>query len=200
MKEADIIVVGAGAAGLMAARELGRRGVRVLILEARERIGGRIYPFPEKEFGYPAQGGAEFVHGDAPLTHALAEEAGFSIVPMDGGEIWSVRHGEPIKASGGPTEDPIFLEHRQYIKEKLGEVRADIPISQFIKKYLEGEKFEKLRDWIIDMVENYDLADPEKISTYSLGEEWLLGGEWKQGRIKEGYGKLVEFLESLTVF
>jgi phytoene dehydrogenase-like protein len=62
------VVVGAGAAGLMTARELARAGKRVTILEARNRCGGRIYPLPVEEFGYKAEGGAEFVHGAAPVT------------------------------------------------------------------------------------------------------------------------------------
>ena len=69
------VVVGAGAAGLMAARELVRAGKRVTILEARDRCGGRIYPLPAEEFGYPAEGGPEFVHGAAPVTRALMREA-----------------------------------------------------------------------------------------------------------------------------
>jgi len=58
-----IVVVGAGAPGLIAARELGRAAKRVTILEAREAYGGRIHPLPFAEFGYPAEGGAEFIHG-----------------------------------------------------------------------------------------------------------------------------------------
>ncbi|MGC1576519.1 MAG: NAD(P)-binding protein, partial [Beijerinckiaceae bacterium] len=48
-----VLLVGAGAAGLMACRELLRAGKRVTILEARHRCGGRIYPLPASEFGYP---------------------------------------------------------------------------------------------------------------------------------------------------
>jgi monoamine oxidase len=70
----DIVVIGAGAAGLMAASELARVGKRVTILEARDRCGGRIHPLPAADFGYPAEGGAEFVHGEAPVTHGLLRE------------------------------------------------------------------------------------------------------------------------------
>src|SRR5258705_12733441 len=79
-----IVIIGAGAAGLMAARELGRAGKRVTVLEARDRCGGRIDPLPAAEFGYPAEGGAEFVHGKAPVTRALLREAGLSLMPIEG--------------------------------------------------------------------------------------------------------------------
>ena len=66
----NFLIIGAGAAGLIAARELARAGKRVTVVEARDRCGGRIYPLPIREFGYPAEGGAEFVHGAAPVTRA----------------------------------------------------------------------------------------------------------------------------------
>src|SRR5437868_6319757 len=78
------IVVGAGAAGLMTARELARAGKRVTILEARDRCGGRIYPLPADEFGYPAEGGAEFVHGAATVTRSVMRAAGLSLLPRAG--------------------------------------------------------------------------------------------------------------------
>jgi monoamine oxidase len=71
-----IVVIGAGAAGLMAARELARAGRRVKLLEARDRCGGRIYPLPAGEFGYAAEGGAEFIHGEAPVTQACCARRG----------------------------------------------------------------------------------------------------------------------------
>src|SRR5207249_352417 len=82
--DADIIIVGAGAAGLMAARELSERGKKVFVLEARERIGGRICPLPQEVWGYPAQGGAEFIHGEAPVTHELLKEASLTLVEPEG--------------------------------------------------------------------------------------------------------------------
>ena len=76
------LIVGAGAAGLMAARELARARKKVTILEGRDRCGGRIYPLSAQEFGYPAEGGAEFVHGAAPVTRASTREARLSLIPI----------------------------------------------------------------------------------------------------------------------
>ena len=87
-----IVVIGAGAAGLMAARELAREGKRVTIVEARDRCGGRIHPLPSPDFGYPAEGGAEFVHGEAPVTNGLLREAGLSLLTIEGMQ-WTVEDG-----------------------------------------------------------------------------------------------------------
>src|SRR6516165_5970587 len=87
-----IVVIGAGAAGLIAARELGRAGKKVTVLEARDRCGGRIHSLPTAEFGYPAEGGAEFVHGEAPVTRSLLREAGLSLLPVQGAR-WTAAQG-----------------------------------------------------------------------------------------------------------
>lgn len=71
----DVVIVGSGAAGLAALRELDRAGMRVLCLEARDRIGGRIYTVRDSRSPIPIELGAEFVHGLPPEIVDVAESA-----------------------------------------------------------------------------------------------------------------------------
>ena len=74
----DVIVIGAGMAGITAARTLSRAGYSVAVLEARDRIGGRI--FTQYDFcDGPVEGGAEFVHGREAATLKEVHQAGLSL-------------------------------------------------------------------------------------------------------------------------
>jgi monoamine oxidase len=72
MTSPDVVVIGAGAAGLLAASTLVAAGIEPLVLEARDRIGGRILTERVDDLVAPVELGAEFVHGTARLTHRLA--------------------------------------------------------------------------------------------------------------------------------
>ena len=76
----EVVIVGAGAAGLAAARELARQDVRVLVLEARARLFGRVDTLRDPAWPQPVERGAEFLHGATPLTNALARR---SRVPVE---------------------------------------------------------------------------------------------------------------------
>ncbi len=182
----DTIIVGAGAAGLMAARELSRTGKRVLILEARDRVGGRIYPLSEKEFGYEAMGGAEFVHGPAPVTSALIEEAGLTMQHPT--EWWSVLDGEPTI-----SERPSV--HKAPLEERLKALTIDMTVMRFLDMYFPSPEHDDLREFMLQWVEGYDAGDPEKSSAFAVRDELLLAGQWQQRNLREGYGALIAFLE-----
>jgi monoamine oxidase len=128
-----IIVIGAGAAGLMAARELGRAGRKVTILEARDRCGGRIHPLPSTDFGYGAEGGAEFIHGEAPVTHGLLREAGFSLLPIQGAR-WTMQDG---KLSREDSQDP----HEAELHKALQELKHDLTVAEFLRRRFAGPEY-----------------------------------------------------------
>jgi len=175
-----------GCCGPMTGRELARAGKRVTVLEARDRYGGRIYPLPAQEFGYPAEGGAEFVHGAAPLTRALMREAGLSLSPIEGTD-WSVRGG-----AFSPDESPP--PHAGRLHQALRDLKTDLPVAEFLETHFADRRYGELRRTITGMVEGYDAADPRRASTFALRDEWMGLGLGQQGRIVEGYGALIEYL------
>lgn len=100
--DAEVIVIGAGAAGLAAAMALREAGRDALVLEARGRLGGRIWT--DHSFGPgPIELGAELIHGEGAATHGLARAAGVAVTQVDryGGLRWS---------DGGPARPVDALE------------------------------------------------------------------------------------------
>jgi monoamine oxidase len=184
-----LLVVGAGAAGLMAADELARAGKQVTVLEARSRCGGRICTLPAEEFGYPAEGGAEFIHGAAPVTRALMREARLSLLP-DAGSSWSTR-------SGALSVDNSQTPHVNQLHRVLRDLKTDLSVAEFLERHFAGRKYDELRRRITRMVEGYDAADPRRFSTFALRDEWMSRGLGEHGRLSEGYGALIKHLETV---
>ena len=181
-----IVVIGAGAAGLMVARELAAAGRRVTILEARERCGGRIDPLPASEFGYAAEGGAEFIHGEAPVTHALLREARLSLQTIKG-QRWTFEGGA---LSHRHLRDP----HEGDLHAALSTLTDDMSVTDFLGRYFAGPQYDRLRRFVERMVQGYDAADPSRASILALREEWMGTGRSTQARIVGGYGALIDFL------
>ena len=186
MNYPEILIVGGGAAGLMAARELSKAGYAVTVLEARNRCGGRIHTLNGELFFKSAERGAEFIQGDLPVTLNLLKEAGIAIKPADG-ELWQHRNGKFKKGGEFNSWDVVL--------EKLGELKEDISIQQFLDKEFPGDEYSELRYTVIRFVSGYDTADPARASSIALGNEWNNEDEGAQHRVEGGYGAMISYLE-----
>ena len=186
MNQADIVVIGAGAAGLIAAQRLSSEGRRVIILEARPRIGGRINTISKQPFSRHIEGGAEFVHGNLPLTLDLLKEAGIEYTPVRG-EMWQHKKGQLIQ-----QED--FLPDGEIIAQKLQDLERDISLNEFLLTHFSDNKYTDLREDIRRFVEGYDAADVNRASVAALASEFAEQEE-DQYRIKGGYISILSYLE-----
>jgi monoamine oxidase len=181
----DVIVIGAGAAGLMAAWELAQTGKRTAIIEAKGRIGGRTYTIHDNNFELPVELGAEFVHGNLELTLMLLKKAGVDKYKVSG-DIWQ-NEDEELNEQGD------FVEDYSALNKKFDELREDISVADFIKDFLTGNEFEEARFTLKNYVEGYYAADTHKASTFSLKEE-LNTSDDEQYRIEGGYIKIIDYL------
>src|SRR5512133_3628069 len=89
----DVIIIGAGVAGLAAALELTRAQKSVLVLEARDRIGGRIWTRFDDALHTPVELGAEFIHGRPREIWDIVDHAGMRVAEVDGDNYCVDNHG-----------------------------------------------------------------------------------------------------------
>lgn len=178
--QADVLVIGAGAAGLAAAAELARAGRSVLIVEARDRIGGRCDTRRLPGIAVPVELGAEFIHGRPPATYSLMEKAGVAAID-------STR--TQLLASDARLRPVNMFTHAQTVarrKLKGGDVS--------FRAFLARQRLPRLtRTLATMMVQGFDAADPRLASAREILDEWTAVSS-AQPRPNGGYGPLLEFL------
>lgn len=186
MMKDSILIIGAGAAGLVAARALAKNGKKVTVLEARNHTGGRIHTLYDESFFDRAELGAEFIHGDLPVTLGLLQEAGIIAQPSSAA-MWQYQDGKFVK-------EQQQVEHWDLVMKKLAELKQDIPIALFLDTHFADDKYKAIRQSVNRFVAGYDTADPTKASAFALRNEWQNEDDDAQHRIPDGYCALISYL------
>ncbi|MGO9833600.1 MAG: flavin monoamine oxidase family protein [Polyangiaceae bacterium] len=183
MSGPDVIVVGAGVAGLTVARDLTAAGLRVLLLEARRRLGGRIMTHHTPDG--PIELGAEFVHGAVEEILGVAAGAGLALRETD-------RNAAPGPRGGASPRTDSFSAIDALLAHAAG---GDEESFQHLVDRVDIDAGTKAR--ALGFVEGYHAADPAKISVQSLLDNTAADerpGAERQFRFARGYDGLVTAL------
>lgn len=187
MEDNNIIIIGAGAAGLMAAYTLVKAGKKVTVLEALSRTGGRIHTVTGN-FEAPVELGAEFVHGNLPVTLSLFKEAGIEACSANA-EMWQYQNGRF-------TQNHEFIDGIDILIDTLNNLKEDMPVYNFMQQNFAGSEFTRMRSQITSFIAGYDTASVHDASTFSLRNELSNEGEDNQYRPEGGYQRLINYLKS----
>src|SRR5438874_1418271 len=156
----DCLVIGAGLAGLTAARRMADAGVRVTVVEARGRAGGRVHTFIDPAWPVPIEAGAEFVHGDVPDLELALRHAGLETYPVRD-RHWLVRHHQLVEFDFEQLWRPVAKR----LAEHAG---PDLAFADFLDQ--SGlELAPEERALIVSYVEGFNAADARDVSTAWLG-------------------------------
>jgi monoamine oxidase len=187
---ADVLIIGAGAAGLAAARELAAAGLSVCVLEARERIGGRIYTQHEAESALPIELGAEFIHGAPPETLKLVERA--RLLLCDTPERhWYLRAGVLTKSDEFWAKLDDVMAQMAHVGER------DQSFQDFLAAYEQRHDLGAAREMAEMYVQGFHAARPERIGVHGLNKvneaADRIDGH-KQFRLLDGYDRIAQWL------
>lgn len=182
----NIYIIGGGAAGLMAAYRLVKAGHRVTVLEARNRLGGRIHTLNNQQSFAHAELGAEFIHGNLPVTKQLLDEAGIKYYKT-GFEMWQYDDGTF-------NQNEEFIEGWTDFLKKLDELQEDMTMHDFLQKYFPGHENADLRKRVEGYVAGYDTADACDAAAFSLRNEWNNEDDDAQHLIEGGYKVMIDYL------
>jgi len=183
----DVAILGAGVAGLAAARALHEHDVDFVVLEARERIGGRIFSVRDESLPVAIELGAEFVHGSAPELREIAKDARFAIADIDG-QRWESHRGRLRRIDD-------FWDRLDLVMSRLRDQGEDRTFEQALNSV--GRRDRRARAFALQWVENFHAADPALVSEHALAEGGSPGDDVRErrlGRVLGGYDAVARWI------
>jgi monoamine oxidase len=183
----EVVIIGAGAAGLRAAQKLVEAGRRVAILEARARIGGRVHTLHDPAWPVPVEGGAEFIHGDVQELTALLQQSG--------AETYEISDKHWL-APDGHIEPLDFDRIWQGVSKRLTQLTgSDRAFADFLRDCC-AEMPARERTMATTYVEGFNAADARQVSSRWLAasDQTVGAGGGTPSRIKQGFAHVIDWL------
>ena len=191
-ERADVVVIGAGAAGLAAARALLESEVQPLVLEARDRIGGRMLTRRDPELPVAVELGAEFIHGSATEIDEIAHAAHLLSYDI---------HGQRYTVERGRFRPLVDFWHQlDRVMRRLDARRSpDRSFQSFLDARPGGRSLAEERRLAAQYVSGFHAADLARISERALADGGSPRGDVREariGRLIDGYDRVAEWLAS----
>ena len=183
MRGTSVIVAGAGLAGLTAAYELSRRGAQVTVVEARDRVGGRVWTMRDGFCnGQHAEAGADLIDPDQEAIRRLAKDVGVTLVPILRGGFAYVRRGTraPViesGSSGGGLWAALARVAEPWVRAyRVSEKRWDGPIARqladcSVEEWLAEIRADRRTRARLTGLRGFFLADPANLSLLALVDQ-----------------------------
>ena len=186
-----IVVIGAGAAGLAAARELTHAGRDVVVLEARERVGGRVLTHREQSSPVPIELGAEFVHGRSPELFQIATAANLELYEV------SERHWYFEKEKVSKAGE--FWRSIEKLTSNMKAADRDQSLNEFLHTLPHDEDTRRAKSMLVRYVEGFHAANIERVGTRGLVVDNEAAAEIDGDnafRLIDGYDSLIHALRA----
>lgn len=208
LRGTSVIVAGAGLAGLTAAFELRKAGATITVLEARDRLGGRVWTVREGfAEGQHAEAGGDLIDEDQEAIRKLAKELGLRLVPILKSGFTFVskapggRVGKRVSPAGGVWEYLAEKAEPWIAAYKKSEQRWDGPVARLLAE-------RSVADWLTDIhadrtlrarmdgLRGFFLADPTELSLLALVDQLATesAGQGRFYRIGGGNDRLAAAL------
>jgi len=191
---ADVLVLGAGVAGLAAAQDLARAGLRVIVIEARDRMGGRIFTQHVPGHPLPIELGAEFIHGQPPESFALVQQAGLLVYEING-QRWLARDHQLA------SSDALWDQTNQLLMQMASAGDPARSFQAFLAHYQSDPAWRDAAAMAASYVEGFDAADITNVSVQALFLEQCAAATSdgdRAFRIAQGYDQLVAALAATS--
>jgi monoamine oxidase len=177
----DVIVIGAGVSGLTAAYVLAHKGCSVLVLEARDRIGGRILTWHASEWPRPVELGAEFVHGGSAALRRAFRRSGVKTCNASPHMWWQTSHGpEPV---------PDFWKSVGRVADQIPQRNHGWSFAAFLRRNhasLAALDRKRVREY----VQSFNAAPANRLSAFALRAD-RAGADTNDRLVTNGYDRLL---------
>ncbi len=176
----DVVIIGAGIAGIAAAKRLRLAGLNVVVLEAQDRIGGRVWT--DRSSGYPVEFGAEFVHGSEVSTWDILKAHRIETIPM-----------ALIRELVDHDGNKLDVQSLELFEKTMTGIETYSGNEQSISDYFKSASGEEnLQDLLAVSIGDYEAGDSHQLSMLHIAKCWSNLDDGGNFVLPKGYDAVIQ--------